>query len=56
MRVRAFTQDDGHIFCTEAQIQPEVKAFNELALRRPERPDHLIVVSIYNLIDRRFDL
>ncbi|MEO5701733.1 MAG: threonine--tRNA ligase [Casimicrobiaceae bacterium] len=32
MRVRAFTQDDGHIFCTEAQIQPEVKAFNELAL------------------------
>ncbi len=24
MRVRAFTQDDGHIFCTEDQIQPEV--------------------------------
>ncbi len=32
MRVRAFTQDDGHIFCTEAQIQPEVTAFNQLAL------------------------
>jgi threonyl-tRNA synthetase len=32
MRVRAFTQDDGHIFCTEAQIQPEVTAFNALAL------------------------
>jgi threonyl-tRNA synthetase len=32
MRVRAFTQDDGHIFCTEEQIQPECKAFNELAL------------------------
>ncbi len=32
MRVRAFTQDDGHIFCTEDQIQPECKAFNELAL------------------------
>ncbi len=30
MRVRGFTQDDGHIFCTEAQIQPEVTAFNEL--------------------------
>ncbi len=27
MRVRAFTQDDGHIFCTESQIEPEVIAF-----------------------------
>ncbi|HET7200874.1 MAG TPA: threonine--tRNA ligase [Burkholderiales bacterium] len=27
MRVRAFTQDDGHIFCTEEQIKPEVTAF-----------------------------
>lgn len=27
MRVRAFTQDDGHIFCTEQQIQSEVSAF-----------------------------
>jgi len=32
MRVRAFTQDDGHIFCEEAQIQPECVAFHELAL------------------------
>ena len=30
MRVRAFTQDDGHIFCTEDQIQGEVKAFTTL--------------------------
>ncbi|AVO42626.1 threonine--tRNA ligase [Simplicispira suum] len=30
MRVRAFTQDDGHIFCTENQIQPEVLAFTRL--------------------------
>lgn len=30
MRVRAFTQDDGHIFCTEDQIQSEVKAFTAL--------------------------
>jgi threonyl-tRNA synthetase len=30
MRVRAFTQDDGHIFCTEAQIQSEVIAFTTL--------------------------
>jgi len=30
MRVRAFTQDDGHIFCTEDQIQAEVQAFTTL--------------------------
>jgi threonyl-tRNA synthetase len=30
MRVRAFTQDDGHIFCTEDQIQSEVVAFTIL--------------------------
>jgi threonyl-tRNA synthetase len=27
MRVRGFVQDDGHIFCTEKQIQPEVSEF-----------------------------
>ncbi len=27
MRVRGFTQDDAHIFCTEAQIQSEVARF-----------------------------
>ena len=32
MRVRAFTQDDGHIFCTPAQIQPECVDFHRLAL------------------------
>jgi len=32
MRVRGFTQDDGHIFCTEDDIQPECVAFNKLAL------------------------
>ncbi|MFQ5508054.1 MAG: threonine--tRNA ligase [Leptospirillia bacterium] len=30
MRVRAFTQDDAHIFCTEAQIADEVGAFIKL--------------------------
>ncbi|WP_296872821.1 threonine--tRNA ligase [Tibeticola sp.] len=33
MRVRAFTQDDGHIFCTEDQIQAEVNAFTQLLQR-----------------------
>jgi threonyl-tRNA synthetase len=27
MRVRGFTQDDAHIFCTENQVQPEVSKF-----------------------------
>ena len=30
MRVRGFVQDDGHIFCTEDQIQAEVQAFTSL--------------------------
>jgi threonyl-tRNA synthetase len=30
MRVRAFTQDDAHIFCTETQIGPETVRFVEL--------------------------
>ena len=29
MRVRGFTQDDGHIFCTEDQIQSEVATFDK---------------------------
>ena len=32
LRVRGFTQDDGHIFCTEAQIESEVAAFHRQAL------------------------
>ena len=31
MRVRQFTQDDAHIFCTQAQVVEEVKAFCALA-------------------------
>lgn len=30
MRVRAFTQDDAHIFCTEEQIEDETKEFIDL--------------------------
>jgi threonyl-tRNA synthetase len=33
MRVRAFTQDDGHIFCTPAQIEGEVTAFHAQAMK-----------------------
>jgi threonyl-tRNA synthetase len=33
MRVRGFTQDDGHIFCTEDQILPECVAYTALLQR-----------------------
>ena len=33
MRVRGFTQDDGHIFCTEDQIQAEVQDFTQRLLK-----------------------
>jgi threonyl-tRNA synthetase len=52
MRVRGFTQDDAHIFCTEDQIQPEVSkfivmlnevyrdfGFNEVLVKLSTRPD-----------------
>ncbi|MCG6117306.1 MAG: threonine--tRNA ligase [Aquimonas sp.] len=32
MRVRAFTQDDGHVFCTEDQVEAEVTAFHQQAM------------------------
>lgn len=32
MRVRGFTQDDAHIFCTNAQIRQEAQAFIKLTL------------------------
>ncbi len=33
LRVRGFTQDDGHIFCTEEQVEAEVTAFHRQALK-----------------------
>ncbi len=33
MRVRAFTQDDGHVFCMPEQIESEVTAFHRQALK-----------------------
>jgi threonyl-tRNA synthetase len=33
MRVRAFTQDDGHIFCTPEQVEGEVTAFHRQAMK-----------------------
>ncbi|KAA2283908.1 threonine--tRNA ligase [Arenimonas fontis] len=33
LRVRGFTQDDGHIFCTPDQVEAEVTAFHRQALQ-----------------------
>ena len=33
LRVRGFTQDDGHVFCTEEQVEAEVTAFHAQALK-----------------------
>lgn len=33
MRVRGFVQDDGHIFCTEDQVESEVVAFHRQAMQ-----------------------
>jgi threonyl-tRNA synthetase len=50
MRVRGFTQDDGHIFCTEDQIQGEVTAFT--ALLRKVYKDFGFTEIIYKLSTR----
>ncbi|MBB3168349.1 threonine--tRNA ligase [Simiduia aestuariiviva] len=55
MRVRAFTQDDAHIFCSEEQIQEEVSiftdllykvyadfGFNDVIIRLSTRPDQRV--------------
>jgi len=33
LRVRGFTQDDGHVFCTDGQIESEVTAFHAQAMQ-----------------------
>ena len=50
MRVRAFTQDDGHIFCTEDQILPECVAYTAL-LQRVYR-DFGFIEIVYKLSTR----
>ena len=55
MRVRSFTQDDAHIFCTEAQIEQEVQAcidlvfktyadfgFDQIAVKFSTRPEQRV--------------
>jgi threonyl-tRNA synthetase len=50
MRVRAFTQDDAHIFCTEEQILPEVAKF--ISLLQKVYADFGFTEIIYRLSTR----
>src|SRR5476649_80804 len=50
MRIRAFTQDDGHIFCTENQIRPECVAYT--ALLQKVYADFGFTQIIYKLATR----
>ena len=50
MRIRAFTQDDGHIFCTEEQIEPKVMQF--IALLRKTYANFGFNEIIYKLSTR----
>ena len=50
MRIRAFTQDDGHIFCTEEQIEPEVMQF--IALLQKTYADFGFTEIVYKLSTR----
>jgi threonyl-tRNA synthetase len=50
MRIRAFTQDDGHIFCTEDQILPECVTYT--ALLQKVYADFGFAQIIYKLATR----
>ena len=60
MRVRAFTQDDAHIFCTEDQITEESKivcdlilsiykdfGFNDVRIKFSDRPESASVKMLF---------
>ncbi|MCW1401523.1 threonine--tRNA ligase [Novosphingobium sp. MW5] len=54
MRVRQFTQDDGHIFCREDQIVSEVRNFCELADRVYKHFGFTYAVKLALRPDQRF--
>ena len=54
MRVRQFTQDDGHIFCREDQIVAEVRSFCELADRVYKDFGFTYAVKLALRPDKRF--
>jgi threonyl-tRNA synthetase len=53
LRVRHFAQDDGHIFCTEEQVQEEVKGCLELAFATYELFDLDVTLELSTRPEQR---
>ena len=53
LRVRHFAQDDGHIFCTEEQVQEEVKACLEMAFATYELFDFDVTLELSTRPEQR---
>jgi threonyl-tRNA synthetase len=53
LRVRHFTQDDGHVFCTEEQVESEVKAALEMAFATYERFDLQVSLELSTRPEQR---
>ncbi len=55
MRVRAFVQDDAHIFCTNEQIEPETKRFIDLlaSIYKDFGFDEFVIIKVSTNIVRR---
>ncbi|XPE47127.1 threonine--tRNA ligase [Shigella flexneri] len=66
MRVRGFTQDDAHIFCTEEQVRDEVNAcirlvydmystfgFEKIVVKLSTRPENVSVAMKHGIVQRR---
>jgi len=56
LRVRGFTQDDAHIFCTPEQIESEIDAcvdFAEAVLKTFGFPDYNAELSVWDPSDRK---
>ena len=66
MRVRGFTQDDAHIFCTEDQIESEVTScikmvydiystfgFQNIQVKLSTRPENVSVLMICGIVQKQ---
>ncbi len=53
LRVRHFAQDDGHIFCTEEQVQDEVRGCLEMAFATYELFDFDVSLELSTRPEQR---
>jgi threonyl-tRNA synthetase len=53
LRVRHFAQDDGHVFCTEEQVEGEVRAALEMAFATYERFDLQVSLELSTRPEQR---